>query len=100
MGFIKVEGTIAAASTVTLYTVPVATTSNTIGLRFNNSLANDITLSIYNAVSLATTDIYTVSLSAGDILTDNYVYPLNVGDEIIVTTTAANTNYILTIQEY
>jgi hypothetical protein len=100
MGFIKVEGTIAVPGTATLYTTPILNSANTIGLRFNNTLANDVTLSIYNAVSLATTVIYTVSLSAGDILTDNYVYPLNTGDQIIVTTTAVNTNYILTIQEY
>jgi hypothetical protein len=100
MGIIRLEGTIAAAGTSTLYTVPALTSANTAGIRFNNTLANDITLSIYNSVSLGTTNIYTVSLSAGDTLTDNFVYVLTAGDQLKVTTTAVNTTYILTIQEY
>lgn len=62
-------------------------------IRFNNSLAYTVQLYKYEALTLTTTLIYDLNLSAGDILTDNLVYALNNGDQIIAYSDIPGTTY-------
>jgi len=62
-------------------------------LRFNNPLAYSIQLYKYEALTLTTTLIYNLNLSAGDTLTDNLAYSLNAGDQIIGYSDIPGTTY-------
>jgi hypothetical protein len=62
-------------------------------LRFNNTLAYNIQLYRYDALTTATTLIYQLNLSAGDTVTDNLTYALNNGDQIIAYPSIAGTSY-------
>ena len=62
-------------------------------IRFNNQLAYDVQLYRYDALTITTTLIYNLTLSAGDTLTDNLTYALNKGDQIIANSNIAGTSY-------
>ena len=62
-------------------------------LRFNNPLAYSIQLYKYEALTLTTTLIYNLNLSAGDTLTDNLTYVLNNGDQLIAYSNILGTSY-------
>lgn len=62
-------------------------------IRFNNPLAYDIQLYKYDALTITTTLIYDLTLSAGDILTDSFNYALNNGDQIIAYSNILGTSY-------
>lgn len=91
------QGTLIAGSTI-LYTCPVGKSAR-VYLKFNNPLANTITLSKYDAVLMITTDIYTFNLSAGDFMADNNAYLLNPNDYLTLNCSAAGTNYLIYLIE-
>jgi hypothetical protein len=99
MPIITLQGTLPAGTAV-IYTAPIGTNANVTYIRFNNSSANTLTLQKYQAATTTTTPIYSLSLAAGDIVSDSLVYALAPGDYIEVITTTANTNYIILLQTY
>jgi hypothetical protein len=62
-------------------------------IRLNNPLAYSVQLYKYEALTLTTTLIYDLNLSAGDTLTDNLAYLLNAGDQIIAYSNILGTSY-------
>lgn len=93
MAEIVKQGVLSTGGTV-IYTG----TSNTafakvFNIRINNSSAYIITLQRYEAITSTTTTIYSVTLSAGDTLTDNLGYALALGDQLIITSNIANSTY-------
>lgn len=88
------QGTLAVTGTV-LYTggpgVPLLTKVNS--LRFNNPLAYTLTLKRYNASTATTVTLYSLTLSAGDTVTDNLTYALEPGDQLIAQSNIAGTIY-------
>ena len=72
---------------------PIVVLDKLIGIRFNNPLAYNVQLYKYEALTLTTTLIYNLNLSAGDTLTDNLIYVLNNGDQIIAYSNILGTSY-------
>ena len=70
--------------------------SKVLGMRFNNPAAYTIQLYKYQAETASTVLIYNLSLSAGDTVTDNLVYALNKGDQIIAYSNIVGTTYYAT----
>lgn len=69
-------------------------------IRFSNAVSNyDIILQKYVASTSTTVDIYTISLTHGDTVTDDMAYILYAGDQILATTTDANTTFIISGEE-
>ena len=64
-------------------------------LRFNNPAAYNLVLEKYESATATTSVIYDLSLSAGDTVTDNLLYALNPGDQLIATSNIAGTTYYL-----
>lgn len=62
-------------------------------LRFNNPLAYTLTLERYDASSGNTIKLYELTLDAGDTVTDNFMYLLNPGDKLTVTSNIPGTDY-------
>ena len=62
-------------------------------IRFNNPLAYNVQLYKYEALTLTTTLIYNLNLSAGDTFTDNLIYILNNGDQLIAYSNILGTSY-------
>lgn len=97
------EGVLSTSGTVLhVGSVPVSTTlfSKVIILRFNNPAAYSLRLEKYNSVTLVTTTIYDLSLSAGDTVTDNLSYALAPYDELIATSSIAGTTYYIYGMDY
>lgn len=69
-------------------------------LKFNNPLAYVLTLEIYKADTATTTVLYTLNLAAGDIVTDDLSYGLEIGDQLIATSSIGGTNYYATGADY
>ena len=89
------QGDVLITGTV-LYTGSSGTIlTKVLSMRFNNSVAYDLLLEKFNAATSTTTTIYNLSLSAGDTVTDNLVYALDIGDELIVTTNVLGTTYYI-----
>lgn len=69
-------------------------------MRFSNAVANyDILLQKYVSSTASTVDIYSLSLTHGDTVTDDMVYILHKGDQLIATTTDADTTFIISGEE-
>ena len=64
-----------------------------LNIRINNPAAYSITVERYEAATATTVTLYTVSLSAGDTLTDNLGYALRLGDQLIITSSIAGSTY-------
>jgi hypothetical protein len=62
-------------------------------IRFNNPLAYSVQLYKYDTLTITTTLIYNLTLSAGDTLTDNLTYALNNGEQIIAYSNIIGTSY-------
>ena len=62
-------------------------------IRLNNPLAYSVQLYKYEALTLTTTLIYDLNLSAGDTLTDSFSYALNNGDQLIAYSNILGTSY-------
>lgn len=74
--------------------------SRVINMRFNNPVAYDLKLEKYEASTSTTIVIYDLSLSAGDTVTDDLLYLLNPGDELIASSNVAGTTYYLYGMDY
>ena len=67
--------------------------STVYSLRFSNPAAYDITVSRHDSLAGTTLDLYSLSLAAGDIVTDSYSYMLNENDFIRVICSVPGTVY-------
>jgi hypothetical protein len=67
-----------------------------VGLRFNNSVAYDITVSLTRVSPPSTEQLYSITLDAGDTVEDAG-YTLFPGDSITVSTTVAGTVYFVNL---
>lgn len=67
--------------------------STVYSLRFSNPAAYDITVSRHDSLAGTTLDLYSLSLAAGDIVTDTYTYMLNENDFIRVICSVPGTVY-------
>jgi hypothetical protein len=77
----------------TLFTGTGSGLSKVILLRFNNPAAYDLKLEKFEFTTSSTIVVYDLSLSAGDTVTDGFLYALNPGDELIATSNIAGTTY-------
>ena len=74
---------------------PIVVLDKLIGIRFNNPLAYSVQLYKYEALTLTTTLLYNLNLSAGDTFTDNLIYILNNGDQLIAYSNILGTSYYI-----
>ena len=99
MALISNEGTVSLIGTV-LYECRNQNVCSINYIRFSNIVLNyDILLQKYVSSTSTTTDIYTLSLSMGDTVTDDMVYILHKDDQLIATTNDANTTFIISGEE-
>jgi hypothetical protein len=92
------QGTIAVTGTILHTGVERGVLSNiskVMTIRVNNPVAYDFTLTRYNAATATTVQLYDLTLSAGDTLTDNLIYALEAGDELIAYSNVVGTTYCL-----
>lgn len=94
--FASLEGVITVGGS-TIFTVPPGKSYQVLALRVNNPAAYDFTVSKYTASSATTYTIYTLSLSAGDTVTDSWLYMFEPGDQLILDSSIAGTTYIIDI---
>jgi hypothetical protein len=64
-------------------------------LRFNNPAAYRLILKKYESATTTTSVIYDLTLAAGDTVTDDLLYALNPGDQLIATSNITGTTYYL-----
>lgn len=76
-----------------IYVAPTNNRSTIQSIRFNSAVDYSITLSHYDAATATTTGVYTMYLSAGDILTDTFPFNLNSGDKLIALSNPAGATY-------
>lgn len=62
-------------------------------LRFYNSLPYVLTLKRYDAISATSETLYELTLGAGDTVTDDLIYALKEGDELVVYSNIPGTTY-------
>lgn len=99
MALISNEGSVSLTSTV-LYECKNQNVCAINYVRFSNAVANyDIILQKYVSSTSTTVDIYSLSLTHGDTVTDDMVYILHKGDQLIATTTDVNTTFIISGEE-
>lgn len=91
---INLIGELSTTGTV-FFVSPTRTISKVITLRFNNPAAYTLTLAKYDASTSNTVTVYTLNLSAGDTVTDSFVYILNPGEYLTATSSILGTSYIL-----
>ena len=91
--FIK-QGNLSVTGTV-LYTGTGTALSKVILLRFNNPAAYDLTLEKFDYTTSTSIVVYDLSLSAGDTVTDNLIYGLKPGDQLIATSNIIGTTYYM-----
>lgn len=87
-------GSLAVIGT-TIHEAPANNSSTVKSIRFNNASACTISLSHYEYLTSTTSHIYTVNLSAGDIMTDTFPFFLNAGDRLIATPSAVGTSFTI-----
>lgn len=85
------QGTLSTSGTI-IHTAPDNNVSEVRSLRFNNPSAYTLTLTKYT--SGTPTIIYSLGLSAGDIVTDTFNYYLQEGDYIKATSNITGTTFI------
>ena len=99
MALISNEGTVGLTSTI-LYECRSQNVCAINYIRFSNSVTNyDVLVQKYVASTAYTVDIYSLSLNHGDTITDDMVYILYAGDQILATSTDANTTFIISGEE-
>jgi hypothetical protein len=92
MAEFSLQGVLSTSGTV-LYTGNGTDLSKIIVLRFNNPAAYGLKLEKFEFSTSSTIVIYDLTLAAGDTVTDNFMYALNPGDQLIATSTVAGTTY-------
>jgi len=85
------QGTL--SGTTAVHTAPDNNRSEVNSLRFTNAAAFTLTLQMYTPA--ATTVIYSLTLSAGDILTDDNPYHLDQNDRLEAISSVAGTTFIV-----
>lgn len=78
-----------------LYIVPANFAADLLSLRFNNSRAYTLTVSKYTEATKNSVVLYTLNLSAGDTVTDNFPYYLDEGDYLTATSNISGTHYTI-----
>jgi hypothetical protein len=86
-GEVNVAGTILYIGSAN----PVLTKITT--LRFYNPLAYVLTLERYDAISATSETLYELNLDPGDTVTDDLIYALKEGDELVVYSDIPGTTY-------
>jgi hypothetical protein len=89
------QGTLVAVSGTIIHTAPDNNISEVQSMRFTNTAAFVLTVQKYNAATAATTTIYTLNLSAGDIVTDTFNYNLSENDYIKAISNVAGTTFMI-----
>jgi hypothetical protein len=87
------QGTL--SGTTAVHTAPDNNRSEVNSLRFTNAAAFVLTLQKYTSATAATTVIYSLTLSAGDILTDDNSYHLDQNDRLEAISSVAGTTFIV-----
>jgi hypothetical protein len=89
------QGELSSTSSGTFLAVGTTSTSlnKLLIIRLHNPLAYSIQLYKYESLTKKTLLLYSLNLSAGDIVTDNLVYALNNGDQIIAYSDIPGTTY-------
>lgn len=87
-------GSLDLAGTI-IHQAPSNNSSVVKSIRFNNSASCVITLSHYNSSTATTSTIYTVNLSAGDIMTDTFPFYLEANDRLIATPSVIGTSFTI-----
>lgn len=100
MSYLSSQGTLPAATPTTVYTCPTGRDVVVQSIRVTNPGAFIFTVKKYVYATSTTVQLYTVNLSAGDILTDTNFISMRAGDYLELTSNIANTNYIIFISEY
>jgi hypothetical protein len=78
-----------------LYVVPANYVADLLSIRFNNSKAYTLTVSKYSQATQSASVLYSLNLSAGDTVTDNFPYYLDSGDYLIATSSISGTHYTI-----
>jgi len=89
------QGTLVAVSGTIIHTAPDNNISEVQSMRFTNTAAFVLTVQKYTAATAATTTIYTLNLSAGDIVTDTFNYNLSENDYIKAISNVAGTTFMI-----
>ena len=89
------QGTLVAVSGTIIHTAPDNNISEVQSMRFTNTAAFVLTVQKYTAATAATTTIYTLNLSAGDIVTDTFNYNLSENDYIKAISNVAGTIFMI-----
>ena len=96
--YYPLQGTIGPGST-TIFTVSPNSGCNVGNIRVHNPAAYDFTLTKYQASTASTIIVYSLSLSAGDTVTDTFPYVFEPGDQLIFTSSIAGTTYQVLVTE-
>lgn len=94
MNEISLQGILSTTGT-TLFVVPRNNIYKVVSMRFNNPAAYNLTLTKYSAKTSSSITVYSLALSAGDTVTDNFVYFLEEGEYLTVTSSVPGTSYIV-----
>lgn len=86
------QGTLSLSGT-DIYVAPTNNRSTIQSIRFNSSVDYRITLSHYDAATSTTTAVYTMYLTAGDVLTDTFPFHLDSGDKLIALSNPAGATF-------
>jgi len=90
------QGELSSTSSGTFLAVGNTSTSflnKLLTIRLHNPLAYSVQLYKYESLTKTTILLYSLNLSAGDVVTDNLVYALNNGDQIIAYSNIPGTTY-------
>lgn len=98
MNYFSVQGTLTAATPTSVFVCPPGITVIVDSIRATNTGAFAFTVKKYVAGSSSTVQLYTLSLSAGDIITDTTPMLLRPGDYLELTSDIGGTTYIAFIK--
>lgn len=93
------QGEINITGTVLLRNTSSISPAILYSIRVSNPAAYTFTLSRYSAINATLIQIYTFTLDAGDVFTDDLTYYLNNGDYLIAYTNVVGTNYVITLYD-
>lgn len=96
---INLLGEVSTTGTI-FFVTPVNTISKVVSMRFNNPAAYTLTIKKHNVTSGVTITVYSLTLSAGDTITDTFSYTLNSGEYLSATSNVPGTSYLLIGVEY
>jgi len=99
MSYTYRQGTLPATTPTVVYTCPSGKTALIQSVRVNNPAAYVFTLNKHDYGD-GTTQIYQLTLSAGDTVTDQNPMVLRPNDYLELVSSVVGTNYVLSIIEY